>query len=154
MAYNPYFPTGYSYPMYQQPIQPQQPQNFTRPTIHAEIVQIDGDREEAQNFPVQTGGTQMMINKAETKIFIKTVYANGQCNVDEFVKQAPAPKTPAINYDDFVTREELEKRLSELTKKEGDKNGEQKHIQKAWKSDKQSGHTANTANTGADAGDV
>ncbi len=147
MAYNPYFPTGYSgYPTYPQPIQPQPPQSFTRPTIHAEIIQIEGDREEAENYPVQTGGTQMMINKAETKIFIKTVYANGQYNVDEFVKQAPAPKTPAINYEDFVTWDKLEKRLSELNKKEGEKNGEQKYVPKTWKSDKSSGHTDNSEN--------
>lgn len=147
MAYNPYFPTGYSgYPTYPQPIQPQPPQNFTRPTIHAEIIQIEGDREEAENYPVQTGGTQMMINKAETKIFIKTVYANGQYNVDEFVKQAPAPKPPEINYEDFVTWDKLEKRLSELNKKEGEKNGEQKYVSKTWKSDKSSGHTDNSEN--------
>lgn len=139
MPINPYMPI---YQQYQQMLQ--QPQNFTRPTIHAEIVQIDGDREEAENYPVQTGGTQMMINKAESKIFIKTVYANGQSNVDEYVKQAPAPKAPAINYDDFVTWDKLEKRLSELNRKEGDKNGEQKCLSKTWKSDKSAGHAADT----------
>lgn len=150
MAYNPYFPTNYnSYPVYPQPMQPQgmqQTQNFSRPTIHADIVQIEGDREEAEHFPVQTGGTQMMINKAETKIFIKTVYANGQYNVDEFLKQTPAPKTPDINYEDFVTWDKLELRLAEINAKEVDRNEEHEHNAKTWKSDKSSGYSNNTNN--------
>lgn len=105
--YNPYGQ------QYQQPMS--QPQNFTAPTIRAEIVQISGDREEAENYPVPTGGTQMMINKAEDKIFIKTVYANNQHNLDVYVKQAPVPPQPQPDFDSFVTREELERRLAELT---------------------------------------
>ena len=122
-TFNPYFPQSYS--PYQQPIQQpyqqnitsyqQQPQNFSQPTIRAEIVQINGDKEEAENFPVPTGGTQMMINKAEDKIFIKTVYANNQMNVDVFVKQIPEPTKPQPNFDNFVTREELEQRLMQLS---------------------------------------
>ncbi|MBQ8961220.1 MAG: hypothetical protein IJ071_08420 [Ruminococcus sp.] len=56
----------------------------------------------------------MMINKAEDKIFIKTVYANNQHNLDVFVKQAPAPPQPQPDFDSFVTREELERRIAEL----------------------------------------
>ena len=121
-AYNSYFPTGYTgynpYQMqYQQPMQAAQqayytPQNFTQPTIRAEIVQIDGDDDEANNFPVQTGGTQMMINKTKTKIFIKTVYANNQTNLDVFVKQPHATAPTQPNFENFVTKEELEKRLA------------------------------------------
>ena len=112
---NPYLPNNYNPygQQYQQPMS--QPQNFTAPTIRAEIVQIAGDREEAENYPVPTGGTQMMINKAEDKIFIKTVYANNQHNLDVYVKQAPAPVQSQPDFDSFVTREELEKRLAELT---------------------------------------
>jgi hypothetical protein len=121
-AFNPYYPNTFNpyqqaYQPYQQAnyAQPQQSQSFTQPTIRAEIVQIDGDEAEANNFPVQTGGTQMMINKAEDKIFIKTVYANNQSNLDVFVKQKPAPAQPQPNFDNFVTREELEQRLSQLS---------------------------------------
>ena len=121
MAFNPYFPTGYnSYqPMMQQygvptPQQIQQPQNFSQPTIHAEIVQINGDEDEANKFPVPTGGTQMMINKAEDKIFIKTVYANNQSNLDVYVKQPNAPTQKQPNFDDFVTWDKLEQRLARI----------------------------------------
>lgn len=149
MQYNPYFPT--SYPgvpqipqMMQQAPQVQPAQNFSRPTIHADIVQIDGDREEAEAYPVSTGGTQMMINKAEDKIFIKTVYANNQVKVDEFVKQALAPKQPPINYDDFVTWDKLEKRLAEIKtepeRKEAENN---EHVSESWK--RQSNANGNTS---------
>jgi len=111
---NPYLPNNYNPygQQYQQPVP--QPQNFSMPTIRAEIVQISGDREEAENYPVPTGGTQMMINKAEDKIFIKTVYANNQRNLDVYVKQAPAPAQPQPNFENYVTREELEQRLAQL----------------------------------------
>lgn len=122
MAYNGFFPTGYNtgynpYQMqYQQPMQAAQqaytPQNFSQPTIRAEIVQIDGDEPEAQNFPVQTGSTQMMINKSGTKIFIKTVYANNQTNLDVFVKQPHTTVPTQPDFENFVTKEELEKRLA------------------------------------------
>lgn len=121
MAFNPYFPTGYnSYqPMAQQygiptPQQIQQPQSFSQPTIHAEIVQINGDEDEANKFPVPTGGTQMMINKTEDKIFIKTVYANNQSNLDVYIKQPNAPVQKQPNFDDFVTWDKLEQRLAQI----------------------------------------
>lgn len=113
---NPYLPNNYNIygQQYQQPVPPQT-QNFSMPTIRAEIVQINGDEDEANKFPVPTGGTQMMINKTENKIFIKTVYANNQSNLDVYVKQAPAPPQPQPDFDSFVTREELERRLAELS---------------------------------------
>lgn len=121
MAFNPYFPTGYnSYqPMMQQygaptPVQQPQAQSFSQPTIHAEIVQISGDEDEANRFPVPTGGTQMMINKAEDKIFIKTVYANNQSNLDVYVKQRSTPTQKQPNFEDFVTWDKLEQRLAQI----------------------------------------
>ena len=120
MAYNNYFPMNYGqyYPQYQQPQyqQPQtqpQPQMMTPPTIRAEIVQVS-DRTEAANFPVGAGQTQMMIARDDSSIFIKTAYANGQATLDEFVKKPPEPQKPPV---DYVTREEFEKRLAELTQK-------------------------------------
>ena len=115
MAYNNYFPVGYQqyYPQYQQPQfqQPQQqPQMMTPPTIRAEIVQV-GSRAEAENFPVGAGQTQMMIAKDDSAIFIKTAFANGQANLDEYVRKPPEPEKPAA---DYITREEFEQRISVL----------------------------------------
>lgn len=126
MAYNNGFPMSYQQfyqPQYQQPYnsfqngnnqmqQQAQSQMMTPPTIHAEIVQI-ADRAEALNFPVGAGQAQMMIAKDDSAIFVKTAFANGQSNLVEYVKKAPEPQTPP---DDYVTREEFERRLAEIYK--------------------------------------
>lgn len=124
MAYNNGFPMSYQQfyqPQFQQQYggyqntnsQPQQasPQMMTPPTIHAEIVQI-ADRNEAVNFPVGAGQAQMMIARDDSAIFVKTAFANGQSNLVEYVKKAPEPQTPPA---DYVTREEFERRLAELS---------------------------------------
>lgn len=114
MAYSSYFPATYQpyYPQYPQQPQPQQ-QMMTPPTIRAEIVQV-GSRAEALNFPVGAGQTQMMIMKDDSAIFIKSAFANGQANLDEYIKKPPEPERPAV---DYVTREEFEQRLSALQRK-------------------------------------
>ena len=117
MAWNPqsYFPVGYAaaqmpqqmqMPMYQpqmaQQVQQTQPQMMTPPTIHAEIVQVDGE-EAAAAYPVGAGAS-----------FVKTAGANG-ATLDVFVKRPPAPPAPAFDPTLYVTREEMEARLASLT---------------------------------------
>lgn len=120
MAYNNGFPMSYQqfYPQqmgFQQPVnvsQQTQQQMMTPPTIHAEIVQI-ADRNEAANFPVGAGQAQMMITRDDSAIFIKSAFANGQCSLVEYIRKAPEPQVPAA---DYVTREEFERRIAELSK--------------------------------------
>lgn len=120
--YNP-FPVGYQpyqMPYYNQPQQmspqPQQAQQpmMTPPTIRAEIVQVD-DEQAAANYPVAVGTPQMMITKDDKYIFVKTAYANGQYQLDAFEKRPPRPKEPPVDMSAYVTRDELEKRLSGIT---------------------------------------
>ena len=118
MAYNSYFPATYPqfYPQYpQQPFMQSQPQQqvMTPPTIRAEIVQV-GSKAEAANFPVGAGQTQMMIMKDDSAIYIKSAFANGQANLDEYIRKPPEPEKSVI---DYVTREEFEQRLSALQRK-------------------------------------
>ena len=115
MAYNNYFPATYQ-PFYspypQQPVQNlQQPQQqmMTPPTIRAEIVQV-GSKAEAANFPVGAGQTQMMIMKDDSAIFIKSAFANGQANLDEYIKK---PHEDSVSAE-YVTRAEFEQRISAL----------------------------------------
>lgn len=115
MAYNNGFPVGYPYyqqyqPTYQQ-FQAQQPQTMSPPTVHAEIIQVDSEQA-ALNYPVAAGVSQMMISKDESAIFIKTAYANGQANLDTYEKRAKTPLSASPDLSQYVTREELEKRLS------------------------------------------
>lgn len=101
-----YFPVGY------QPYNQMQ-QMMTPPTIRAEIVQVDNEQAAAQ-YPVGAGASQMMIARDDSAIFVKTAGANGQTNLDVFVKRAPKPAEPPIDLNRFVTREEFEQRIAQL----------------------------------------
>lgn len=120
--YNNGFPINYSqyYPQqFQYPQQNAQQQNvgtaqmMTPPTIHAEIVQING-RDDAVNFPVGTGQSQMMMTKDDSAIYIKSAYANGQSTLIKYAKEEVKPQeTQKV---DYVTREEFERRIAEIMK--------------------------------------
>ena len=123
--YRSYYPQAYQpYQQFQQPVTSnmqnnstsmnniQSQQMMTPPTIHAEIVQISG-KEEALNFPVAAGQTQMMMAKDESSIFIKSVFANGQSTLIEYCKKIEESNPSKI---DYITREEFEKRIAEITK--------------------------------------
>lgn len=130
MAYNNGFPIGYQpaqiyYPQqqYQQMVPTQMSgasaqQPMTPPTIHAEIIQVDSEQT-AENYPLAAGSSQMMISKDDSTIYVKTMYANGQYNLDVFVKRPKTPRKPEINMDAYITREEFEDRLKSLVHPKG-----------------------------------
>ena len=129
MAYNNGFPMGYqpaqfyypqqNNPYYQPQVQAQaqaqvQPQQaMTPPTIHAEIIQVDGEQS-AADYPLSAGSSQMMIAKDDSAIFVKTMYANGQYNLDVFAKRPNASKKKELDPDIYITREEFESRLKSI----------------------------------------
>ena len=122
MAYNNGFPVTYpqmyqqfqpyQMPQYQQP--QQAAQGMTPPTVHADIIQISSEAEGA-NFPVAAGASQMMILKDESAIFVKTAFANGQTTFAAYDKRPPKPAEKPIDISQYVTRDELEKRLEALS---------------------------------------
>lgn len=128
MAYN-YFPMNYPQMQYQQQYSyQQQPQQYTPPTIHAEIVQVAGEQE-VKDYPLAAGVTQMFMSKDDKNIFIKTAYANSPAQIITYSKAEPVTEpTP-----EYVTKEELDKRLNDIInrfknnnnkpKQEGVKNG-------------------------------
>jgi len=95
---NPYMATQ----MYQQQMQQAQ-QMMSPPTIRAEIVQVDNE-EQAANYPVGAGASQMMIAKDDSAIFVKTAGPAGT-KMDVFVKRPPAAPAPA---PEFMTRADVE----------------------------------------------
>lgn len=104
---------------FQQPVQSQQFQNpaqqtLTPPTIHAEIIQIDGGRKEVESYPVNAGCSQMFMAKDEQTIFIKSVLANGQYTLDEYQKKEPEPEQETNLLENYVTIDMLNSRLSEI----------------------------------------
>lgn len=93
----------------QQPAPQQQPAaaaTMTPPTIHAEIVQVDGEQAATQ-YPVGAGASQMMISKDDSAIFVKTSLPNGQYTLDVFVKRPPAPEPPPFNPAEYVRLDAL-----------------------------------------------
>jgi hypothetical protein len=129
-GYQNYFPASYQpfnpYQQYQnqfqqnfqqsvqnQQFQPAQ-QSLTPPTIHAEIIQIDGGIKEVESYPVNAGCSQMFIAKDEQTIFIKSVLANGQYTIDEYQKKEPEPEQETNLLENYVTIDMLNSRLSEI----------------------------------------
>lgn len=121
MAYNPIFPVGYQpytpFPQYQPQMQganmsSANQQMMSPPTIHAEIVQVDGEQA-AANFPVGAGASQMMMAKDESAIFVKTAGANGT-TLDVFVKRPPAPPAPVFRPEEYIRKDEAEKLIQAI----------------------------------------
>ena len=108
---------GYQMPGVQQPVQPgtvQPNPQMTKPTVHADIIQIENE-DAADNEPVDAGTSQMMITKDETVIMIKSVLANGETTMDIYRKQPKAPKPAEPEY---VTRAEFDRWVEEMTRTE------------------------------------
>ena len=104
---------GYQMPGVQQPVPPgtvQPNPQMTKPTVHADIVQIENEAA-GENEPVDAGTSQMMITKDETVIGIKSVLANGEITMDIFRKQPKAEKPAEPEY---ITREEFEQRIAAM----------------------------------------
>ena len=110
------FNTGFpvTYPQLPLPnFQQQLPANgMTPPTIHADIIQVASE-EEAWNYPVAAGSSQMMMAKDDSAIFVKSAFPNSQPSMDIYRKEQRKEKPAA----DYVTRDELEAMLAELKEK-------------------------------------
>jgi len=115
MAYNP----QYFFPQNYQPVYQQQVQQMTLPTIHAEIVQVDGEQA-AANYPVGAGASQMMIARDDSAIYVKTAGANGS-TLDVYEKRPPAPAEPPFDPSRYVTRDEIEALVASLVARSGKK---------------------------------
>lgn len=92
-----------------QPQQQQASQAMTPPTIHAEIIQVSaGERgeQEASQYPLGVGQSQMFMAQDDSVIYIKTAAGNGHI-LNVFPKRPPAPKPPPFNPDEYVRLEAL-----------------------------------------------
>ena len=76
------------------------PTAMTPPTIHAEIVQVDGEQAATQ-YPVGAGASQMMMARDESAIFVKTGTPNGY-TLDVYERRPPAPTPPPFNPAEYV----------------------------------------------------
>ena len=127
MPYN-YFPTGYSPMMpYNAQIQPQdafsQPQQMNvqpqQNRAQSGLIWVQG-LDEAERYPLAPNTTVQLWDSDENVIYIKSADASGMPSMkilDYVIREATHPvvgvprETP-----DYITREEFEKRMSEITR--------------------------------------
>lgn len=117
---SPYQQPLANYPVYPQinqvPQQPQVPQQQNN-QMHNSIIWVQGDAA-AKSYPVAPGTTIMMLDSEEPVFYIKTVDASGMpapLRIFDFVERSENV-SPHINMEEFITREEFEKRIAELGK--------------------------------------
>lgn len=87
-------------------------QTTTRPTIRADIVQVDSE-EAGRTFPVAAGDKQIMITKDEQTILIKEMLGNGQSITTYYDARPQAAPEQGPDMSAYVTRDELRQILTE-----------------------------------------
>lgn len=105
-----YFPQGY------QPFQYQQtaPQAYNQPQNG--IVWVQGV-EGAKAYPVASGSSVMLMDSEENVFYIKTTDQSGMPSPLRVFDYTERTDTPKVDTSAFITRDEFEKRIAELSKK-------------------------------------
>lgn len=121
MAYNSYFPTNYPFYGYAtQPgaAQPQIPPQPNRQQGNA-IIWVQG-LAGAKSYLVAPGTTVMLMDSEESVFYIKSADQSGMPTLRAFDYKERAAEQPVpaqgVDMSAYVTREELEKKLAELSK--------------------------------------
>ena len=101
MAFNSYYPSVY------------QPYQYQPQARMVEAVPVD-TVEEAAKIQVQIGGTILAFAKDDSFIAVKSVGVNGQDSFNVFDKRPPAPPQPVFDPTAYVTKDELEARITAI----------------------------------------
>ena len=124
MAYNSFFPTGY------QPVIPNyqmQQQNVPQAQNNAQtgIIWVQGV-EGAKAYPVGAGNNVLLMDSEESIFYIKSTDPSGMPMPLRAFKYSEIgeQKAEQIDMSGYVTKEELEARLKELTPKKNTKKKE------------------------------
>ena len=120
MPYNNYFPASYQ-PVYYQP----QTQTQYQPQSSS-VTWIQGENA-AKSYPVAPGTSVLLLDSEKSCFYIKSADGSGMplpLRIFDYTErtQTNPVSVPAVaqetapNLDDYVTREELENRLAQLSK--------------------------------------
>lgn len=93
----------------QQAQQPAPQQTMTRPTIHAEIIQVsngESGEQEVNRYPLGVGQSQMFITQDEAVIYVKEGTQSGSI-LDVYPRRPPAPTPPPFNPAEYVRLDAL-----------------------------------------------
>lgn len=102
------------------PYQPYQP-TVNQPSTNSGIVWVQG-LEGAKAYPVGAGNNVLLMDSESSVFYIKSTDQSGMpmpLRVFDYTERNT--HTTQIPDNDYVTREEFEKKLSEITKKRGKK---------------------------------
>lgn len=117
MAYNSYFPTSYQYPSFTQQQQMPQQQNNNG------IVWIQGEGA-ARSFLVAPNTSVVLFDSDDPMFYIKSADQSGMPLLKKFryeevtdtkKVESQALEASPVNMNAYITREEFESRLAELT---------------------------------------
>ena len=116
MAYNNYFPMGYGYPSNMIPNQQTQQQNFNT----GNIIWVSGEAG-ARGYPVAPNTTIQLWDSEAQIVYLKSADASGMPSmkildytIRDNAVQGNALQKPQIDLSGYVTKEEFEKRMSEV----------------------------------------
>lgn len=118
MAYNNYFPMGYqqAYPNYNQvPQNPSQGQNGAQNGI----VWVQGI-EGAKAYPVAVGTSILLMDSEDSVFYVKSSDASGMpmpLRVFDYSERTAQQTAQPQVAPEYVTREEFERQIAEITKK-------------------------------------
>lgn len=121
--YNNYFPATYQpvYPQYQQPVQQvQQPQT---PQVQSGGITWVSGMESAKSFLIAPNTSVMLLDSENPYFYIKSADQSGMPTLrvfkfEEITGQQQQPKAepvPQIDTSMYITREEFEKRIAEIS---------------------------------------
>ena len=97
-----------AYPYYPQPIPqlPQLQQPMAQPSRAVEVYQVESEQA-VTLFPVGNGSTQMLLDRNDAFIAVKSVALDGTVNVTYYDKRPPAPVAAPFNPAEYVRRDEI-----------------------------------------------
>ncbi|MBO7669841.1 MAG: hypothetical protein J6S60_04550 [Oscillospiraceae bacterium] len=108
----PYFQQPYQ--MYPQPVQPQA-------SRAVEVFQVESEQA-VLLFPVSNGATQMLLDRNDSFIAVKSAALDGTVSVTYYDRRPPAPAAAPFDPAQYVTRDELPTLLADaLAEQKGKK---------------------------------
>ncbi len=95
--------------------QPQVQQQQQQNSRMVEVVPAASEKA-AEEFPVASGATQMIIGSDDSFIAVKAVSVTGQVTFDIYDKRPPAPPVQPLNPADYVRKDEVAVLIAEALK--------------------------------------
>lgn len=116
MGYNPtmYFPQGYQPLAQPYPAAPQYAPQPAPATRAVEAIPVDSE-DQVFTWPVNVGATVLFMAQDDSFVAFKTNSLKGEDAPVFYDKRPPAPPAPVFDPEAYVTKDELDRRLAEIS---------------------------------------